>query len=247
MLKKRIIISLTFLNGVLFRTKKFIPDYRYTKEFINFWNIDELILIDISEKKFSKEFMNIINFFSKNCFVPISVGGGISCLRDAKIFFEQGADKIIVGSRGILDQKLNEEISTIYGNQSLIQAFDFCKQNDNYVLFSDSGQKSMNKNLSDIILNINFKHIGEVFLNNIENDGSMLGFDINVIKKVERKIDRPIIILGGGGNWLHFLDVFSKTSISATCTQNIFHFTEESIKSLKKYLLKNKINIRETV
>ena len=54
MLKKRIIISLTFMDGILYRTKNFIPDYRYTKEFINLWNIDELILIDVSTIKFQK-------------------------------------------------------------------------------------------------------------------------------------------------------------------------------------------------
>ena len=78
MLKKRIIISLTFLDGVLFRTKNFIPDYRYTKNFIDLWSIDELMIIDISDKKFSKDFLNLINFFSTSCFVPLSVGGGIN-------------------------------------------------------------------------------------------------------------------------------------------------------------------------
>ena len=68
-------------------------------------------------------------------FFPISVGGGITNLNDAKIFFEQGADKIIVGSRGILDQEISKKISAVYGNQSLIQAFDFYKINDNYVIF----------------------------------------------------------------------------------------------------------------
>jgi imidazole glycerol phosphate synthase subunit HisF len=63
MLKKRIIISLTFLEGVLFRTKQFNADYRYTKEFINMWNIDELILIDISKKKFSQQFIDIVKYF----------------------------------------------------------------------------------------------------------------------------------------------------------------------------------------
>ena len=60
MLKKRLIISLTFLNGVLFRTKKFLPDYRYTKNFIDLFSIDEIIIIDISKKKFSKSFFKII-------------------------------------------------------------------------------------------------------------------------------------------------------------------------------------------
>ena len=60
MLKKRIIITLTFLDGVLFRTKYFKPDYRYTKNFIDLWSIDELILLDISKEKFSKQFLDIL-------------------------------------------------------------------------------------------------------------------------------------------------------------------------------------------
>ena len=63
MLKKRIIISLTFLDGVLFRTKNFKPDYRYTKNFIDLWSIDELILIDISKKKFSIKFLRFNKIF----------------------------------------------------------------------------------------------------------------------------------------------------------------------------------------
>ena len=89
MLKKRIIISLTFLDGVLFRTKKFNPDYRYTKNFVDLWSIDELILIDISKKKFSNNYLNIINFFSTNCFVPICIGGGIKSLKDADLYFKK--------------------------------------------------------------------------------------------------------------------------------------------------------------
>ena len=90
MLKKRIIISLTFLDGVLFRTKNFKPDHRYTKNFIDLLSIDELIIIDISKKKFSSKFIDIIKFFSNNCFVPLSVGGGINSLRDADIYFKNG-------------------------------------------------------------------------------------------------------------------------------------------------------------
>ena len=127
MLKKRLIITLTFLDGVLFRTKNFKPDYRYTKNFIDLWSIDELILIDISEKKFSKNFLELISFFSTNCFVPLSVGGGIKKVNDADLFFKYGADKIILGSNVIKEPKLINEISHKYGNQSIIQSID-CKK-----------------------------------------------------------------------------------------------------------------------
>jgi len=110
LLKKRIIITLTFLDGVLFRTKNFKPDYRYTKNFIDLWSIDELILIDISEKKFSKNFLELISFFSTNCFVPLSVGGGIKQVGDVDLFFKYGADKIILSSNAIKEPKLIKEI-----------------------------------------------------------------------------------------------------------------------------------------
>ena len=78
MLKKRVVIALTFLDGVLFRTKRFVPDYRYTKNFVDLWNADEIILIDISKNnKFSEKFTEVVNFFIDNCYLPITVGGGI--------------------------------------------------------------------------------------------------------------------------------------------------------------------------
>ena len=99
MLKKRIIIMLSFVDGILFRTKKFIPDYRYTKNFVDMWEADEIILLDISRKnKLSKSFFEVVNFFCQNCFLPISIGGGIKNIEDARNLFKLGADKIILNS-----------------------------------------------------------------------------------------------------------------------------------------------------
>ena len=146
MLKKRIIISLTFLDGILFRTKNFKPDYRYTKNFIDLWSIDELILIDISKKKFSTEFLDLIKFFCTNCFVPISVGGGIKNLDDADTFFKHGADKIVLGTGSLNDDILLNKISKKYGNQSIIQSLD-CKKilsdHINYTVMTNSGSDDM--------------------------------------------------------------------------------------------------------
>jgi imidazole glycerol-phosphate synthase subunit HisF len=246
LLKKRIIITLTFLNGVLFRTKKFKPDYRYTKNFIDLWSIDELILIDISEKKFSKNFLDLIAFFSKNCFVPISVGGGIATIENADIFFKNGADKIVLGSNSINKKDLIEQISKKYGNQSIIQSVD-CKKilkDNTYVVMGSSGTENLLQNPIEFSIKALAKGVGEIMINNIDNDGSLMGYDIDLIKLVSKKINCPILALGGAGNWQHILDLLSKTDISAACTQNIFHFTEESILSAKKFLKDNNIKVR---
>ena len=75
MLRHRLIFVLTFFEGVLFRTRLFNPDYRYTANFIDTWSIDEIIMLDISrEKKYRNIFTDIVNKFAKECFVPLSVG-----------------------------------------------------------------------------------------------------------------------------------------------------------------------------
>ena len=246
MLKKRIIITLTFLDGVLFRTKKFKPDYRYTKNFIDLWSIDELILIDISKKKFSKNFLDLIAFFSKNCFVPISVGGGIATIENADIFFKNGADKIVLGSNSINKKDLIEQISKKYGNQSIIQSVD-CKKmlkDNTYVVMGSSGTENLLQNPIEFSIKALARGVGEIMINNIDNDGSLMGYDLDLIKLVSKKINCPILALGGAGNWQHILDLLSKTDISAACTQNIFHFTEESILSAKKFLKDKNIKVR---
>jgi len=245
MLKKRIIISLTFLDGVLFRTKNFKPDYRYTKNFIDLWSIDELLMIDISKQKFSKKYLSLINFFSKNCFVPISVGGGINSIQDADVYFKSGADKIILGPGTISNSDIAKEISMKYGKQSIIQALD-CKRisDENYEVYSESGKKSLNTSPVSLGKKALSNGAGEILINSIDNDGSLLGYDIKLIKKSSQQLDCPIIALGGAGNWNHLLELFKETNISAASTQNIFHFTEQSIISAKNYLKNHEIKIR---
>lgn len=246
MIKKRIIITLTFLNGVLFRTKNFKPDYRYTKNFVDLWSIDELILIDISEKKFSKNFLELIIFFSRNCFVPISVGGGIATVENADILFKNGADKVVLGSGAINKKDLIEKISKKYGNQSIIQSVD-CKKihkNNSYTVMGSSGTENLLQNPIEFSIKALAKGAGEIMINNIDNDGSLMGYDLKLIKMVSEKVNSPILALGGAGNWQHMLDLLSTTDISGACTQNIFHFTEESIFSAKKFLKDNNIKVR---
>jgi len=246
-LKKRIIITLTFLDGVLFRTKNFKPDYRYTKNFIDLWSIDELVLIDISKKKLSNKFIEIIRFFSSNCFVPISVGGGIKKLDDADAFFKSGADKIVLGTNSIKENDTIKQISKKYGNQSIIQSID-CKKisskNREYTVMLNSGTQDFGKDPLTCALEALSYGAGEILINSIDNDGSLLGYDLELISLLSKKLDCPTLALGGAGNWQHILDLFEKTNISAACTQNIFHFTEESILSAKKFLRNNNIKIR---
>lgn len=246
MLKKRLILVLTFNDGVLFRTKKFIADYRYTKNFIDLWSADEIILLDISKKnKLSKKFLEIVRFFSLNCFLPISVGGGIRSFKDAVNLFKQGADKIVLNYSTYKNPYLIRKISEVFGSQSIIHSID-CKK--------------IKKNKYEVIINNKLKTnldpiqwakiaiqngCGELLINSIDNDGSLGGYDLELNNLIVKKVNVPCLALGGAGNWDHILQLFKKTNISAACTQNIYHFTNESLKSAKEYLKKNKVLVRQ--
>lgn len=245
MLKKRLIITLTFNNGVLFRTKNFKPDYRYTKNFIDLWSIDELIIIDVSQKKNFNQFLNIVKFFSKNCFVPLTVGGGLNNLNQVDQCFNHGADKVLLGSRSIQKPEFITKISKKFGNQSIVQSVDFKRiKNGSYVAMSQSGKKISNNEIVKLCKKYIEKGAGEILLNNVDSDGSLLGYDFKFLKKISTKIKCPIMVLGGAGKWDHILEIFKKTNIQAACTQNIYHFTEESIMSAKRFLKNKRITIR---
>ena len=111
-------------------------------------------------------------------------------------------------------------------------------------MFTKSGVKKTNLNPFQFGQKVLEYGAGEILINNIDNDGSLLGFDIDLMKLAQNNFDCPIIALGGAGNWNYFSDLFIKTNISAACTQNIFHFTEHSIISLKEHLKNLEINIR---
>ena len=141
MLKKRLIISLTFNDGILFRTKKFHPDYRYTKNFVDLWTADEIILLDVSKKnKLSKKFLEIVKYFSLNCFVPISAGGGIKSMKDVSLLFKTGVDKVIINSSTYKNPNLVKKISKSYGSQAVIHSIDCKKKPDgNYTVMVNNG------------------------------------------------------------------------------------------------------------
>ncbi|MBT89929.1 MAG: hypothetical protein CMN79_05505 [Spirochaetales bacterium] len=247
MLKKRLIISLTFNDGILFRTKKFLPDYRYTKNFIDFWTADEIILLDVSrKKKLSESFLDIIKFFSNNCFVPLSVGGGIKSIEDVNMLFKTGADKVVLNSSTYNNPGLINKISKNYGSQAIIHSID-CKINSKgkHTVMVNNGSLDTKYSPIEWADIATQNGCGELLINNIDNDGSLLGYDLNLILSITNKFDCPTLALGGAGNWEHIYQLFKITNTSGACTQNIYHFTNESLKSAKNYLKNKQILVRE--
>jgi cyclase len=249
MLAKRIITTLMLKNGVLYRSKNFIPDYRYTLNFVDMWSVDEIIILDISrnvtfENSSKKNFLNEMKNISKNAYIPITAGGGIRKLKDIEVLLKNGADKVTLNSVCIDNPAIIDQASRQFGKQCIVVCIDVKFENNQYNVMQNYGEIKTNFNLKDYIKKIQDNGAGEIFIQSIDRDGSLLGYDLNLLNYIKPTIDIPLIISSGAGNWAHVKEVLKKDYVSGASLTNIFHFTEKSIDNLKNYL-KNDVSIRE--
>jgi len=247
MLRKRLITVLTFNDGVLFRTKDFIPDYRYTLNFVDAWSVDEIVILDVTRPNQGKRenFYNVVRQFARKCFVPLAVGGGVRTLNDFKTLLGLGADKIIINTEAVKRPEFITEGAKSFGAQCVVVSIDAKKKDDGcYEVFTDFGRRSTGLSPDEWAKKAQEFGAGEIMINSIDKDGSLEGYDLELAKIVSNAVDIPVLICGGAGLWQHFVDGFNKGKASAVCTTNIYHFTESSIKSAKIYLKNNQIDVR---
>ncbi len=245
MIAKRVIVVLTFFEGVLYRTKKFKPDYRYTDNFIDNKLVDEIVIIDVSETKTNRNlFYNSIKKISKSCFVPITVGGHIDDINEIKILQNCGADKILINSLIHKNIEMVKKITKKYGNQFVIGGIDFLLEDEIYKIYIDHAKKKLSISIEDCLKKFQECNIGEILVQSIERDGSLRGYDSEINTKIKRNTNLPVIVCGGAGNWDHFIEAFNISNVDGVCTNNIYHYSEKSLSLIKKTLHKKGIYVR---
>ena len=245
MLRKRVITLLTFNDGVLFRTKNFQPDYRYTSNFIDAWAVDELILLDITrDAKDIEKFCSVVSNFNEKCFVPMCVGGGVKSFDNISRYLQAGADKVSINTSAIESPKFITKAANKFGSQCIVVSIDVKKVENDYYVFKNFGSVKTKFSPVEFAKIAEDMGAGEILLNSIDRDGSLEGYDNTLNSLVVNSVSIPVIICGGAGKWQDFAEGLTLAGADGVATSNIYHFTEASIKSAKKYLHNLGINIR---
>ena len=177
--KIRLIGIINIMNNIVVQSigfKSYLPigNPSIYINFLNQWGIDEIVVVDIKGSLKKKNYIcyNIQDYI-KNCFVPISAGGGIKKFGDVKKLLNRGADKIIFNTIAYSDFNLLNLTAKTYGNQAVILSIDVKFFNNNFYLFSHSGTKKQKITIEEIIKRANNEGVGEIFINSIDNDGMM--------------------------------------------------------------------------
>ncbi|MBK9564360.1 MAG: imidazole glycerol phosphate synthase subunit HisF [Saprospiraceae bacterium] len=229
MLKVRVIPILTFNGFGLVKTKQFayprmVGNPVQAARVYNSRGVDELIFLDIFASIQNRKInINVVKDVIKECFMPIGIGGGIKTIDDINDLLRIGADKVVLKDIAILNPDFVKKSSNFFGSQCISVAIDVKRENEKFIIYSESV-----KNLSAIefIKKMTDLGAGEIILNAVQNDGMMNGFDIELFKDVASHTNLPIVLVGGGGNLQHFVDLFTETTCEAVGSSSIFHFTQ---------------------
>jgi cyclase len=230
MLRHRVIPTLLLKNNKLVKTTKFkkpiyIGDPINAVKIFNEKEVDELILLDINS---SNEAMEInykkIEEIVSEAFMPIGYGGGINNINQIERLFKLGIEKVIINSSAYLSSNLIYESSKIFGNQSIVVAVDNKKDIfGKYVLFSNCGKLRQKVSIEEHIKKMIDFGCGEIFLNSIDRDGTMAGYDIELIKIYSKIVEVPLIVSGGAGSIAHFAEAI-KAGADAVSAGAMFVF-----------------------
>ena len=189
--------------------------------------------------------MSVIDEFADDCFVPLTVGGGIKSLHDIKDLLKVGADKVCINSNAIKDLNFVEKAISKYGGQCIVVSIDYkLNKNKQKEIYINSGNTPTGILLETFIEKINKIGPGEILITSIDHDGLMRGYDIDTIKKISNLSEVPIIASGGAGKPEDFYQLIKNTNIKALSAASIFHFTEVTPLDVKRYLDQKGIKVR---
>jgi imidazole glycerol-phosphate synthase subunit HisF len=242
MLKIRVIPTLLWkqfglVKGVSFDSWRRVGPVLPAIKVYNQREVDELVLVDISAHASSEELdFESVSDFGKDCFVPLTVGGGIVRIEQVQRLLRAGADKVSVNTATYGQPTLVTEIAARYGTQCVVASVDVRQISEKkWRCFSHAGKFDTGRDVLEWVRVLEGLGAGEILLTSIERDGTMQGYDLELIEAVAKSVNIPVIASGGAGGYQHMIDAVG-AGASAVAAASIFHFTEQTPAGAKQAL-----------
>ncbi len=214
------------VKTVQFKNPTYVGDPINAVRIFNTKEVDELVLLDITatEENRSPQF-DLIAKISDECRMPLSVGGGVRSMDDIRRLLNGGAEKVVLNTHAIRDPNLVEQAASEMGSQSIIVSID-AKRNPkgHYEVFIEGGKRPSGHDPVELAKLMEEKGAGEIFLNSIDRDGTMSGYDVELIRQVSEAVNIPVIACGGAGKLEDFKAAVQEGGASAVAAGSFFVF-----------------------
>lgn len=225
------------VKGVNFRDLANAGDPATLAARYNAEGVDELVMLDVSATlEGRRASVDTIRRIAAELWVPLTVGGGIRSLDDARAAFDAGADKVAINSSALATPALITAIAGRYGSQATVVAIDAQWEQNRAAVLTRSGTSAVAREAMDWAREAESRGAGEIVLTSIDRDGTKQGFDCALTAAVATAVRIPVIASGGAGTREHFLDVFTTGRADAALAASVFHYAEHGITELKQWL-----------
>lgn len=251
MAKIRVLPTLLYKNlglvkGTSFDSWRRVGSIMQAIKVYNLREVDELIFLDITATQEGRPpDFDLVDEIADECFMPLTVGGGVRTLEDVRKLLQVGADKVAVNTAVAENPEFARQIAETFGSQCLVVSIDFkCQPEGNYSTFTHSGTRATGRDPVPFAREMERMGAGEILLTSIDRDGTMSGYDTDLIHEVSNAVSIPVIASGGAGNYAHMAAAVQQGGASALAAASIFHFTQQTPLEAKRYLNDRGIPVR---
>lgn len=231
MLKKRV-IPIVLLDGfsvlktINFNVRRNLGSPVTVMRTYNTRNVDEMIILDIDASKYGRSIDKfVIKEISSDCFMPLTIGGGIKTCDDIESLLKSGADKVSINTHAYIDPLFIKEAAEKFGSQCIVASVDCIKEGDLYIPYCNN-KPLYDLNLFDWLLKLQELGAGEILINDVSKDGTMSGANAQLAKSITSILKIPVIFCGGINSAQNAAELVKDSGVDAVGISSIFHFTE---------------------
>ncbi len=249
MFRPRIIPVLLLQGNALVKSKGF-KDFRYIGDPINAVKVfndlkaDELVFLDIEATKEKRTISTeLVSQVGEEANMPFAVGGGIKNLDEIQNIIAKGAEKVIINTCAVENPKFIREASDNFGSSTIVVCIDVKKKFfSGEVVWRNSGSKSSKYSPKDFAKIVEENGAGEIIIQSINKDGTMSGYDLDLVKEISTAVAIPVVALGGAGNLEHMIEAYKKGFASALAAGSLFVFQGPNKGVLINYIEKSDLS-----
>lgn len=208
--------------------------------------IDEIIYIDAVASLYERNtIVDLVRHTAENVFIPITVGGGVSSVEDARTLLKAGADKIAINTAAVRRPELITEMAEEFGSQCMVLSIQAKRQNGHWEAYSDQGREHTGLDAVEWAQRGQTLGAGEILLTSVDRDGTRSGFDLAVTRAVTSTVTIPVIASGGMGAFEHLLEAVRDAGAHAVAMAHVLHYERMAIPQIRDMALAAGLPVRQ--